>query len=612
MNLGHLRTMLWLRWRLAVNQINKLTLISRVLLWLVVVGAVLAGISSFISVIGWSGWLLPKEWSVALPLVWDGVILVFLSSWMLGVLTDLQRTEPLSLDKFLHLPVSPRGVFLLNYFSSLLTLTAVAFMPLMLGLSVAMGRHYGGAVWGGVGLVLCFLLMITAVTFQFRGWLARLMQDKRRRRFLVTVAALVLVVLSQIPLLLDLTLFRSNARKKEREAEQQERAAISRRVQDGELQDELIAALDERIKQRRAAETERFLRLAGAANRYVPPLWLAGGIDAFGRDQIWGGLAAGAGMLAIAVFSLQRSYRTTLRLYLGDAGTLKPRGLNSEGTETMVSADSVANSKPPANWLEWQLPRLNEPQSAVMLMTLRNMVRAPEAKLAVIAPIFAVFLLGGLMLFYDRAPSAEWVRPFVALGSSFLAMAGVSQLLQNQFGFDRDGFRALLLAPVSEVDFLIGKNAATAPLALGLALVTLIFQQIALPLQWTHFIASLFQTGTLYLVACLVGNLMSIMTPLGIASGSLKPVNFNLGTIIVQFLLFFLAPLAMVPAIAPLGLEWLSERISFFPGVPFYLLGAAFYLVVLLLVYRPLIRWQADLLRRRKWKILEAVTNVGA
>ncbi|MFN9540092.1 MAG: hypothetical protein ACK6A8_12710, partial [Planctomycetota bacterium] len=109
----------------------------------------------------------------------------------------------------------------------------------------------------------------------------------------------------------------------------------------------------------------------------------------------------------------------------------------------------------------------------------------------------------------------------------------------------------------------------------------------------------------------LVGNLMSIMTPLGIASGSLKPVNFKLGTIILQFLLFFLAPLAMIPAIAPLGLEWLSERFQLLPGVPFYLIGAAFYLVVLLLLYRPLIRRQADLLRERKWKILEAVTNVG-
>jgi hypothetical protein len=616
MNLGHLRTMLWLRWRLAVNQINKLTLISRVLLWLVVVGAIFAGISSFISVIGWSGWFLPKSWSVALPLVWDGVILIFLSSWMLGVLTDLQRTEPLSMDKFLHLPVSPRGVFLLNYFSSLLTLTAVAFLPLMLGLSVAMGRHYGGAVWGGVGLVICFILMVTAVTFQFRGWLAQLMQDKRRRRLLVTVAALVLVGISQIPLIVDLTLLRSDASKKQLEEERQSRLEIAQQVEEGRLDravaDEMTAALDERKKQRRAAETEKILRLSQAANRYVPPLWLAGGIDAFGRGQIWGGLAAGAGMLAIAAFSLHRSYGTTLRLYRGDTGKIEPRRSVTDSGEFATEVPSVVDSKTQSNWLEWKLPRLNDPQSAVMLMTLRNMSRAPEAKLAVIAPIFAVFLLGGLMLFRDRAPTAEWIRPFLALGGSFLAMAGVSQLLQNQFGFDRDGFRSLLLSPVPEVDFLIGKNAATAPLALGLASVALIFQQIALPLQWTHFIASLFQTGTLYLVACLVGNLMSIMTPLGIASGSLKPVNFKLGTIILQFLLFFLAPLAMIPAIAPLGLEWLSERFQLLPGVPFYLLGAAFYLIVLLLLYRPIIRWQADLLRERKWKILEAVTNVGA
>lgn len=608
MNLGHLRTMLWLRWRLAVNQINKLTLISRVLLWLVVAGAILAGISSFFSTIGFSRWLLPQEWGVALPLVWDGVILIFLSSWLLGVLTDLQRTEPLSLDKFLHLPVSPRGVFLLNYFSSLLTLTAVAFMPLMLGLSVALGRQYGGLVWGSVGLVICFLLMVTAVTFQFRGWLARLMQDKRRRRLLVTLAAVVLVALSQIPLLLDLTVFRSEARKKRQMVEQQQRTEIAERLNAGKLSsaeaDDQLAALEERFRQQRTAENEQLLRLAALANRYFPPLWLAGGIDALGRGNAWGGLAAAAGMLLIAGFSLHRSYQTTLRLYRSDVGDGRPR-------QTGTSSE-VASARPVANWLEWKLPRLNEPQSAVMLMTLRNISRAPEAKLALLAPILAVFLLGGLMLFRERAPVAEWVRPLIALGTSFLAMAGVSQLLQNQFGFDRDGFRALMLAPVPERDYLIGKNAASAPLAIGLALIALIAQQLALPLHWSHFIASLFQMGTLYLVACLVGNLMSIVTPLGIASGSLKPVNFKLGTILLQFLLFFLAPLAMVPAVAPLGLEWLADRWGFFPGVPFYLLGAAFYLAVLLLVYRPMIRWQADLLRERKWKVLETVTNVAA
>lgn len=617
MNLGHLRTMLWLRWRLAVNQINKLTLISRILLWIVVVGAILAGVSSFFSVIGLSGWLLPEEWGVSLPLVWDGVILVFLSSWLLGVLTDLQRTEPLSLDKFLHLPVSPQGVFLLNYLSSLLTLTAVAFMPLMLGLSVAMARRYGGPMWGGIGLVFCFLLMITAVTFQFRGWLAGLMQDKRRRRLLVTLAAIVLVGLSQIPLLLDLTVFRSEERQKLRTAEQQERAEILQRQSAGELDEdeagELIDAIQARAKQRQAEETNQLLQATQTANRFVPPLWLAGGMDALGRGKPWGGLAAGAGMLAVAVFSLRRSYRATLRLYRGEIGLPKRRDSSaSRSAQNDEQRATAAESKPAPNWLAWKVPRLSEPQSAVMLMTLRNMARAPEAKLALVAPVIAVFVIGGVMLFRERAPTAEWVRPLLALGSSFLAMAGVSQLLQNQFGFDRDGFRALLLAPVQETDFLVGKNAATAPLAIGLSLVALIAQQLALPMQWTHLIASLFQIGTMYLVACLVGNLMSIMTPLGIASGSLKPVNFKLGTIILQFLLFFLAPLAMIPAVAPLGLEWLAQRFDRFEGVPFYLLGAGVYLLVLLLVYRSVIHWQAALLRTRKWNILEAVTNVGA
>ncbi len=317
-------------------------------------------------------------------------------------------------------------------------------------------------------------------------------------------------------------------------------------------------------------------------------------------------------MLAIAGLSLRRSYLTTLRLYRGEGGPARPRSISAENSNALSESGSAGAGKLAPNWLEWQVPNLSEPQAAVMLLTLRNMLRAPEAKLALVAPVLAVFLLGGVMLFRGRGTVDEWLRPLAAIGSSFVAMAGVSQLLQNQFGFDRDGFRALLLAPVREEDLLFGKNAATAPLAIGLALIALLAQQVALPMQWAHFAASLFQIGTMYLVACLVGNLMSIMTPLGIASGSLNPVNFKLGTIALQFLLFFLAPLAMIPAVAPLGLEWLADRFGWFSGIPLYLLGAAFYLVVVLLVYRPIVRWQADLLRARKWHILETVTNVGS
>ena len=55
--------------------------------------------------------------------VWDGLVVAFLFFWLIGLLTDLQRSEALSLDKFLHLPVSLAGVFCINYLSSLLSLS---------------------------------------------------------------------------------------------------------------------------------------------------------------------------------------------------------------------------------------------------------------------------------------------------------------------------------------------------------------------------------------------------------------------------------------------------------------------------------------------------------
>ena len=44
----------------------------------------------------------------------------------------------------------------------------------------------------------------------------------------------------------------------------------------------------------------------------------------------------------------------------------------------------------------------------------------------------------------------------------------MQQILQNQFGMDRDGFRALVLSPIPRHQILFGKNLATAPFALGI------------------------------------------------------------------------------------------------------------------------------------------------
>ena len=63
----------------------------------------------------------------------------------------------------------------------------------------------------------------------------------------------------------------------------------------------------------------------------------------------------------------------------------------------------------------------------------------------------------------------EPARPLIASGGILLVLFGMLQLMANQFGFDRDGFRVFVLCAASRRDILFGKNLSFAPLALGLA-----------------------------------------------------------------------------------------------------------------------------------------------
>ena len=62
---------------------------------------------------------------------------------MLRVVADLQRSEALSLQKFLHLPVSPAGAFVVNYLTSLFSFTMLVFAPAMFGLSLGLAFSRG-------------------------------------------------------------------------------------------------------------------------------------------------------------------------------------------------------------------------------------------------------------------------------------------------------------------------------------------------------------------------------------------------------------------------------------------------------------------------------------
>ena len=56
---------------------------------------------------------------------------------------------------------------------------------------------------------------------------------------------------------------------------------------------------------------------------------------------------------------------------------------------------------------------------------------------------------------------------------------GLVQLMANQFGFDRDGFRVFVLSSARRRDILMGKNLSFAPIALGLAAILLFALQVS-------------------------------------------------------------------------------------------------------------------------------------
>src|SRR5207247_262332 len=172
--------------------------------------AVLAVIGALAAVGGFAGlflvgmFALPRVDPTVVMYVWDALAIAFLFFWLIGLIQELQRAEALSLDKFLHLPVSLTGAFLINYVTSLVSPCLIVFLPAMIGLCLGLAVGKGPAMLGLLPLLAAFVLMVTALTYQFRGWLAALMVNKRRRRTVIVVATVSVILLAQLPQLINI------------------------------------------------------------------------------------------------------------------------------------------------------------------------------------------------------------------------------------------------------------------------------------------------------------------------------------------------------------------------------------------------------------------------
>src|SRR5205807_5013346 len=77
-------------------------------------------------------------------------------------------------------------------------------LPGMIALCLALAIVKGPALLLQFPLLAAFVFMATAVTYQFQGWLASLMVNKRRRRTVIVVVTMVFVLLLQLPNLVNI------------------------------------------------------------------------------------------------------------------------------------------------------------------------------------------------------------------------------------------------------------------------------------------------------------------------------------------------------------------------------------------------------------------------
>lgn len=583
MNWAQLQAILWLRWRLTRNQWARGSALGPVMLVVVTVIAVCLGLGAGVAgvAVGWFGLReMPPE---VLLLVWDVLVVVFLFMWTTGVAAELQRADMMDLGRLLHLPVSLPQIFLLNYVASHLSMSLVMMGPAMVGLAVGLSLGGRPAMVLLLPLIVGFFFMITAWTYCLRRWLAGLMANPRRRRAIVVGITLCMVLLAQTPNLVNMFWLRSH----------------------GSNAGGLFAA----------ANLPALLRVAAPVHALVPLLWVPNGAWTLAQGHVWQALLDLVGVYGLGALGLYRAYRSTLRHHGGGQVAMArgAAGASAGADLGAVRAPAAVRAPKPAPtgelFVAWRLPWVPESAAALGLATCQSMARAPEVKLALTmnVVIFAAMGVGLLLSRQSALPAA--VLPVVVSSSVLATFFGLSQLMFNFFGFDRSGFRALMLLPTPRREVLLGKNLAMLPWAAGIGLgFLLLLTAVLRPSPWA-VAAAVLQFAAAFAALSALGNLAAILVPYRVNAGTLRPTRMKPLTTLLLMVMHMGMVVVVAPVMGPPLLGMLCAATHVLPAGPvnlgFSLVLAAIGGLIYWLTLNPL----AALLTRREQAILTVLTQ---
>ncbi len=577
MNWEQLQTVLWLRWRLTRNQWARSGGLGAIIAVIAGLGAIMMGGLCFVGALLGAAIGLPQESPAVIMGIWFGVTVVFLFFWMIGLLAELQRSETIDLQRLMHLPVALGQMFVVNYLVSHFAMSIILAVPAMMGLAIGLAIARGPEMILLVPLALSMVFMITAWTYCLRGWLATLMSNPRRRRTVIMGITFAFILLGQGP-----NLYFNIFQMQDHHASQQ-------------------PAADQEAH--RTAQQQRLHQLI-AAQKFIPPLWLPLGAQGLAEGRVLPALLGTLGCLGLGALGLRRAYRSTVRFYYGETGGNAPARIKPVGT----AAKAIIPARAGNGFLERQPPAVPEQAAALALATFRSLLRAPEVKMAFGTAFLSMVVVGAIVFLRSPPHLSDLTKPFIATGVVSFSVFMLVQFLANQFGLDRDGFRSLILSPVDRRLILLGKNLASLPAGATFGAVLLTLTSLWLHLSWLVYAAALFQLVTLLLLAGMVGNLLSILVPFRIQSGSLKPTKMPGLAMLVMMLCQMLFPVAMAPAFVPPLAELVWRQAGWPDGVPVNLILSVALAALALFAYWQTLGPLGRLLQRRETKILGVVT----
>lgn len=534
---------------------------------LVAISAVVAG-GAFLLALLLGVFLLPNASPVGVLMAWDGILLAFLLFRVWGIATDLRVADVLSMQNLLHLPLAPSDVFVLNAIALHLQPSPLIFGAALLGLSLASIIALGPAHAILLPLALASFWCVIALTRQLQTFLAALMVNKRRRGTIVAVSFMVAMLLAQAP-----NIFLQVERWAREHSDPGSREQVE------------VEPVDP------GAASQWLL----ATNLVLPPGWLAYGAYEAKRDRYW---PAGVGtltLLAIVGWSLRRSYRSALRVY-----RRTERGRRSRGS-TQASSPRIRR-RPIADAFWGAFPTM---PAAVGRASLRQWIRSPQGKYALLAPFFVLMFVAWAIMQYDEISRGQ---PYIGLGLAALWLIAPIGFTNNVFGWDRGGFRVLLATDPPRHLVLLGKNLGLVPIALGPGIAVLLAVQLLWPQPATHFLACIPQLVVFCLVLFMIGNRLSITAPWAASFTSLKQRGEAVASSLGAFILTAFTVGAFMLAIA--GVLALERQIAdaAWP-MPLYLIFSILELGLVAAWYRHVLLHQAESLPAEEERILEVITT---